>query len=299
MADIADRKLPNATLVPGLRQLTTTLGLVGTAFALILLMLLLVGFLEPYMPFSQAKTIGFGPRRAPPNLEFWLGTDNLGRSILARILEGVRLTFLVSVIAVAAAGIAGAIIGMAAAWYRGIFEILITRLADVIFAFPAIIFGLIISTIIGPGTMSAVIAIFFIVLPTMVRVVRSASMSVVSRDFVIAARISGATTFRILFIHILPNVASATIVQMAYLLSIGMLIESGLSFLGLGVQPPSSSLGALLRENSAYLSIAPWMVLAPGAVLTLTIFGVNFVGDAMHSVIDPVAPKPLASGRSH
>lgn len=276
-----------------LRRLAIQAGPITVFAALILIVLVVIGLIEPLLPSTEFKAVASGPRRAPPSAEFWLGTDNLGRSMLARILEGIRLTFLLSAIAVFLAGVIGAILGMIAAWYRGFVDVLIARLADVLFAFPSIIFGLIIAAILGPGAVSAVLAIFLIVLPTMVRVVRGAAMTIVSRDFVVAAQISGASTLRILFRHILPNVATVTVVQMAYLMSIGMILESGLSFLGLGIQPPSSSLGVLLRENSAFLNIAPWMVLAPGLVLTLTILCINYVGDAARSIIEPAKPRPL------
>lgn len=170
---------------------------------------------------------------------------------------------------------------------------LIARLADVLFAFPAMIFGLIVAAVLGPGLGSTVIAIFFIVLPTMVRVTRGAALTVVGRDYIVTAHISGASVSRLLGIHVLPNVASATVVQMAYLMSMGMIIESGLSYLGLGVQPPASSLGLLLRENSAFVTHAPWTVLGPGAVLTLAIFCVNVMGDAARRFIEPLQPRPL------
>ena len=259
----------------------------------ILTSLILIGLIEPFLPVAEYKAVASGPRRVGPSMDYIFGTDNLGRSVFARVLEGIRLTFLLSLTAVLAAGIVGAIIGMAAAWYRGWFDLLIARLADMLFAFPALIFGLIIAAIMGPGSLSAIIAIFFIVLPTMVRVVRSAAMGVVNRDFVVVAQISGASTARILFRHVLPNVASVSIVQLAYLLSIGMILESGLSFLGLGVQPPASSLSALLREGSAFLRIAPWMVIAPGAALTISILCVNYLGDAARNIIEPTHPRPL------
>ena len=276
-----------------LGRLIASAGWFTTFLVFILLAMIILGFIEPYLSVAEYKNVASGPRRTAPNAEWLFGTDNLGRSVFARVIEGVRLTFLLAVTAVVAAGIVGTIIGMAAAWYRGFFDTLIARLADVLFAFPSLIFGLIIAAIMGPGSLSAIVAIFFIVLPTMIRVVRGAAMNVVNRDFVIAAQISGASTARILFIHVLPNVASVTIVQTAYMSSIGMIIESGLSFLGLGVQPPASSLGALLRESSAFINIAPWMVLAPGAVLTLAIFCVNYVGDAARSIIEPAQPRPL------
>lgn len=280
-------------LLARIRQTIARMGWFTSILVLVLLSMIFIGLIEPYLPFAEFKNVASGPRRTAPSAEWIFGTDNLGRSVFARVIEGVRLTFLLSVAAVVSAGIVGTIIGMAAAWYRGFFDTLIARLADILFAFPSLIFGLIIAAIIGPGSFAAIVAIFFIVLPTMIRVVRSAAMNVVNRDFVIAAQISGASTARILFIHVLPNVASVTIVQTAYMLSIGMIIESGLSFLGLGVQPPASSLGALLRESSAFLNIAPWMVLAPGAVLTLAIFCVNYVGDAARSIIEPAQPRPL------
>lgn len=273
----------------------TLIGMGATVNTLlfILICLILIGLIEPFLPVAEYKAVASGPRRVGPSMEFIFGTDNLGRSVFARVLEGIRLTFLLSLTAVLGAGIVGAIIGMAAAWYRGWFDLMIARLADMLFAFPALIFGLIIAAILGPGSLSAIIAIFFIVLPTMVRVVRSAAMSVVNRDFVVVAQISGASTARILFRHILPNVASVSVVQLAYLLSIGMILESGLSFLGLGVQPPASSLGALLREGSAFMRIAPWMVVAPGVALTISILCVNYLGDAARNIIEPTNPRPL------
>ena len=270
-----------------------SMGATVNTLLVILISLILIGLIEPFLPLAEYKNVASGPRRVGPSMDWIFGTDNLGRSVFARVLEGIRLTFLLSLTAVLGAGIVGAIIGMAAAWYRGWFDLLIARLADMLFAFPALIFGLIIAAILGPGSLSAIIAIFFIVLPTMVRVVRSAAMSVVNRDFVVVAQISGASTLRILFRHVLPNVASVSIVQLAYLLSIGMILESGLSFLGLGVQPPASSLGALLREGSAFLRIAPWMVIAPGVALTVSILCVNYLGDAARNIIEPTNPRPL------
>jgi len=282
-----------AGIISRIRSASASVGVTVTVMVILLIAMVVLGLLEPFLPAAEFKAVASGPRRVGPSTEYLLGTDNLGRSVLARVIEGVRLTFLLSFTAVVGAGILGTFIGMAAAWYRGWFDLLVARLADVLFAFPALIFGLIIAAILGPGSLSAIIAIFFIVLPTMIRVVRSAAMTVVNRDFVIVAQIAGASTWRVLIRHVLPNVASVTIVQMAYLLSIGMILESGLSFLGLGVQPPASSLGALLREGSAFMNIAPWMVLAPGAVQTVAILSVNYLGDAARGIIEPTNPRPL------
>jgi peptide/nickel transport system permease protein len=131
-----------------------------------------------------------------------------------------------------------------------------------------------------------VISIVLICSPQMVRVVRAASLNVVHRDFVTAARVGGASTPRVLLIHVLPNIAGTAIVQATYALSVGMLIESGLSFLGLGLQPPQASLGSLVHEGAVYLPIAPWLVLIPGAVLAAVIMSVNLVGDGLRDALD-------------
>lgn len=276
-----------------LTSITRALGPVGTVFLVLLLLLILAGMIEPWLPMAEFKATASGPRRAPPSTLYLFGTDNLGRSILARVVEGIRLTFLVSAAAVVLAGVVGSLIGITTAYFRGWTEVVVSAFTNVLFAFPAIIFGLIITSILGPGTGSAVAAIFFTVLPTMIRVSRGAALSVVQRDFVIAAEVSGASPVYILLWHVAPNIAAITVVQMAYMLSIGMIVESALSFLGLGVQAPLSSLGALLRENSAFLSIAPWMVLAPRAVLALLIFSVNILGDTARDIIEPVKPRSL------
>lgn len=276
-----------------MKRLSKALGPTATVSLCVLVGMVLIGLIEAFLPTVEFKAVASGPRRMAPGAEYLFGTDNLGRSVLARVLEGIRLTFIVSAASVLAAALVGATIGMVAAYRGGWAGTAIAMTTDVLFAFPAMILGLIIAAIMGPGTLSAVVAIFFIVLPTMIRVVRSATLSIVERDFVTAAEISGASAARVLFVHVAPNIAAVTVVQMAYLLSIGMIIESGLSFLGLGVQPPASSLGALLRENSAFLTVAPWMVLAPGAVLSLAIFCVNFLGDAARAVIEPSHPRPL------
>lgn len=276
-----------------IKRIYDALGLTAMISLCVLVLMILIGLIEAYLPLSSYKAVASGPRRLPPGTEFLFGTDNLGRSVFARVLEGIRLTFIVSAASVLGAAAVGAVIGMVAAYRGGWVDTALAMVTNVLFAFPALILGLLIAAIVGPGTMSAVLAIFFIVLPTMIRVVRSATLSIIERDFVTSAEISGASAARVLFVHVTPNIAAVTVVQMAYLLSIGMIIESGLSFLGLGVQAPASSLGALLRENSAFLTVAPWMVLVPGAVLALAIFCVNFLGDAARAVIEPNHPRPL------
>lgn len=263
------------------------------AATIALVILIVLGALEPILPFGDTREIGFGPRLSSPAAGWPLGTDALGRSMLPRVLEGILLTFLLSTVAVAVASVIGAIIGMAAGYIGHTFDEVIARLADMMFSFPPVLLGLLITAIIGPGSLSAIAAIFFVSLPAMIRVVRVAALDLAQRDFVVLAEIAGASLVRRLFVHILPNVAGAIAVQASYSISLGMLLESALSFLGLGVQPPSASLGSLLREGSTYLAHAPWLVFAPGAILAISILSVNLFGDGLRALVDPLEPRPL------
>jgi peptide/nickel transport system permease protein len=266
------------------------LGLLGLA---LLAMLLFLGAVGPFLPLGDPTEIGAGPRLGPPSLAFPMGNDELGRNVLPRVVEGIGVTFLLSSVAVAITAVIGTLLGMAAGYLRGFADGVIARIADVLFAFPALLFGLLAAAVLGPGNVSAIVVISTATLPLFIRVVRSVTLSFAEREFVLAAVVSGASTWRVLWVHLLPNVLGAAIVQLTYALSIGMLIESGLSFLGLGVQPPNASLGSLLRLGSVYLTISPWLVLVPGLVLALAIMSVNLLGDAIRNALEPLRGRPL------
>jgi len=229
-----------------------------------------------------------GPPLSTPAPGYPLGTDQLGRSLLPRTVAGIRVTILLSSFAVMIAAMIGSLLGMLAAYLKGVVDEIVARLADLMFSFPAILLAILISAILKPGTPSAISAIIIVTLPVMIRVVRAAALVVAEQDFVIQARIAGAGLGRVLTVHLLPNVAGAIVVQAAYSISFGMIIESGISFLGLGVQPPDASLGSLLHDGRLYLSVAPWLVFAPGLVLSVTILSVNLVGDGLRRTIDPL-----------
>jgi len=263
-------------------------------FGLVLLVVLLfLGAAGPFLPLGDPNEIGAGPRLGPPSLAFPIGNDELGRNVLPRVVEGIGVTFLLSSMAVAITAVIGTLLGMAAGYLRGFADGFIARVADVLFAFPALLFGLLASAVLGPGNISAIVVISTATLPLFIRVVRSVTLSFTEREFVLAAVVSGASTWRVLWVHLLPNVLGAAIVQLTYALSIGMLIESGLSFLGLGVQPPHASLGSLLRLGSVYLTVSPWLVLVPGLVLALAIMSVNLLGDAIRNMLEPLRGRPL------
>ncbi len=266
--------------------------LAGVA-AVTLCALVLVGALGNLLPLGDPTAIGIGPRLSAPAPGWLLGTDELGRSLLPRLVEAVRATFLLATSAVLATAIVGTIAGMAAGYAGRATDSIIMRLADVLFSFPALLLGILIAAVLGTGSFSAIVAISLVTLPLFVRVVRAVTLSVAERDFVIAAEVSGASLWRIMLVHLLPNVASATIIQLTYAISVGMLVESALSFLGLGVQPPDASLGSLLRQGAVYLTIAPWLAFGPGVVLTLAIMSVNLLGDGIRDALDPLKGRQL------
>jgi peptide/nickel transport system permease protein len=264
-------------------------GLAGLA----LLVLVLMGAFGSMLPLGDPTAIGVGPRLGPPTGELPLGTDELGRSYLPRVVQGIRVTFLIASIAVMLTAALGTLIGMISAYVRGWVDGLIMRLADVMFAFPALVLGLLVAALIGPGDVSVVTVITAATLPLFIRVVRAVTLSLAERGFVVAAEVAGASRMRVMIVHLLPNITGAVLVQLTYALSVGMLIESGLSFLGLGIQPPYASLGSLLRTGAVYLTIAPWMVFSSGAVLSLSIMSVNLVGDGLRDMLDPLRGRSL------
>ena len=263
------------------------------AAVLLLLAIILLGAFGHLLPIGDPDAIAAGPRLAPPSAEFPLGTDELGRSFLPRVVHGIRTTFLISAAAVLATAILGTLVGMLAAYVGGLLDTIVMRLADVFFAFPGLVLGLLVSAMLGAGTWPAVLVISFVTLPLFVRVVRAVTLGIAGREFVTSAEVAGASTARILVVHLLPNVAGAVIVQLSYALSIGMLVESGLSFLGLGTQPPNASLGSLLRLGSVYVGIAPWMVLSAALMLALSIAAVNLTGDGIRDLVDPLRGRSL------
>ena len=282
-----------------MRRLATVLGRLWrddklSLFGVLLLTaLLLLGIFGSYLPIGDPVKIAAGPRLSPPSLRFPFGTDELGRSFLPRVVEGIRATFLLSSVAVVITAVAGTLLGMLAGYFKGAPDQLVARGADILFAFPALLLGLLVAAVLGPGLIPAILVISFATLPLFIRVVRSVTFTVAGRGFVTAAEVAGASPLRIMLVHLLPNIIGAVVVQLTYALSIGMIIESALSFLGLGVQPPQSSLGSLVQQGSAYLTIAPWLVISSGAVLSAAIMSVNLVGDAIRDALEPLAGRSL------
>lgn len=253
---------------------------------LLLAALLLVGLLAPLLPIGSAVDSA-GPRLQGPSGAFPLGTDELGRSLLPRLAMGVRETILLSTAVVLATTALGVLVGCFAALAGRRTDDLIMRMTDVVFSFPVFLVSILVSVVAGPGRAAAIAAIFAVTLPTMVRVVRAAALPVVERDFVVAAEVAGAGRARILWVHLLPNVRGVVIGQVAFAISLGMLVEGGMSFLGLGIQAPGASLGSLVGSGRIYLTVTPAYALVPGVVLGLAVLAFNLVGDALRRSTDP------------
>ncbi|MFF1946340.1 ABC transporter permease [Rhodococcus qingshengii] len=265
--------------------------LVGSIAVLAVLIVASVG--SRFIPSLADTTSTMGPRLSPPAAGWPLGTDSLGRSLLNRLLAGVGTTLLLSAFAVICTAIISTALGLAAAYRGGWLRELVLRFGDVLYAFPAIILAILIAAVVGPGQTAALTSIVLVTVPLMTRMVASAATSVVQRDFVKAAVISGVPSRVILVRHLLRNVAGTVAVQTTYALSVGILVEGGLSFLGYGVQLPGSSLGLLIQEGSLYMVRAPWLLVAPGLVIVLAILAVNLIGDSLRDRFDPRETREL------
>ena len=260
----------------------------------ILLALLFTALVAAVTGIAGSTSDTVGQRLQPPSAAFPLGTDNLGRSVLPRLLEGIGTTLLLSTIAVALSATISTVLGLVAGYVGGAVSESVLRVVDVIYAFPALILAILVSAVVGPGREAALVSIVLITIPLMTRMVRISARQTVGRDFVVAARISGVGAARILLTHLLPNAAGTIAVQASYALSVAILVEGGLSFLGYGVQVPGASLGLLIQDGMLYMSTAPWLLLAPGVVLVLAILCVNLIGDGLRDQFEPRETRSLS-----
>lgn len=226
-------------------------------------------------------------RLKPPTGSYWMGTDLLGRDTLSRLMVGVGQSFVVAFASVALAAAAGTLMGLFAAWWGGFADGVIMRIMDVLLAFPAILLALLIIAIVGPGTLTSVAAIAVVYTPIFARVVRGPALSLKRREFVEAARTFGSSQNYTLSRHLLLNLVAPLTVQITLALAWALLTEAGLSFLGLGTQPPAPSLGLMMSEARNLMEQAPWLLIFPGLTIMLGILGFNLLGDALRDILDP------------
>lgn len=262
--------------------LWTGAALVG-AFALLALISLLW---TPY----DVTALAIDRRLQPPGLAHWLGTDHFGRDVLSMIMAGARTSIAVAIVAVAIGAGFGVPLGLtAAAAHGGWLDETVSRLNDLIFAFPALIIAIMITAVFGASAINAVIAIGIFNIPVFARVTRGAALSLWQREFIMAARTADKGAARISAEHIVPNIANLLIVQATVQFSLGIIAEAGLSFVGLGTQPPVPSWGRMLYEGQTMVWFAPWAVIFPGAAIIATVLGLNLLGDGLRDALDPRA----------
>jgi peptide/nickel transport system permease protein len=260
--------------------------LVGTGLtitAVVLLCALAAPLLAPYDPNEQ----DYLALTEPPSVNHVLGTDDIGRDVLSRLIYGSRVSLEVGLIAVGIAVAVGVSLGLVAGYVGGLPDDAIMRVVDAIQAFPSLILALAITAALGPNIGNAMLAIGIVAAPGMARLTRGQTLSVREHEFIAAARVCGASPVSIMRQHIWPNVTAPIIVQATLLLGTAIVTEAALSFLGVGVQPPTPSWGAMLRTGSQYLEVAPWIGLASGAAIFLTVLAFNFVGDGLRRALDP------------
>lgn len=232
--------------------------------------------------------LDIGNKIKPPSLSHVLGTDHFGRDILSMIMMGARTSIAVALVAVGIGMGLGVPLGLAAAAQRGRFlDELIMRSNDLVFAFPSLLIAIMITAVFGASALNAIIAIGIFNIPVFARLTRSAALSLWTRDYVMSARVAGKGAVRISAEHILPNVTNLLIVQGTIQFSLGILAEAGLSYVGLGAQPPTASWGRMLADSQTMISFAPHMALFPGLAILLTVLGLNLMGDGLRDMLDP------------
>jgi peptide/nickel transport system permease protein len=238
----------------------------------------------PYNPLLMS----IGERLKAPSAHHWLGTDQFGRDVGSMLMRGAANSLYVGILSVGGGVLGGAALGTFAAAVRGsIVDEAVMRSADFTFAFPVILTAIMITQLLGPGTIDAVIAIVIFNIPVFARLTRSAALSVWSLDFVTAARAAGKTPFEITVEHVIPNIAGLIVVQATIQFALAILAEAGLSYLGVGTQPPNPSWGRMLNDAQTYLRVQPLLAIFPGAAIALAVFGFNMLGDGLRDLVDP------------
>lgn len=264
-----------------LRTRLAGFGLVVLGFVIFLA--IFADVLAPYNPNAQTLTSVM----SPPSAAHLFGTDDLGRDILSRVIYGSRVSLEVGLISVSVALVGGCFIGLVSGYWGGLVDEGLMRAMDALAAFPALILALAITAALGMGIGNAMIAIGIVYIPAFARLVRGQALSVREREFVTAARALGAGDFRIMLRHIWPNVTAPIIVQASLAVGFAIITEAALSFLGVGVRPPTASWGSMLSEGYQNLEMAPWMSIAPGAAIFITVLGLNLLGDGLRTALDP------------
>ncbi len=259
--------------------------LIGTVLSALFIGAALLSFV--WTPFD-VEALNIKAKLQPASALNWFGTDQLGRDIFSMIMVGARTSIAVAVIAVGIGMIFGVPLGLAAAARRGgLLDEVIMRANDLIFAFPSLVIAILITAILGPSATNAIIAIGIFNIPVFARLSRGGALTLWNREFVMAAQVAGKSPARISFEHILPNIMNMLIVQGTIQFSLGILAEAGLSYVGLGAQPPTPSWGRMLAESQTLIYSQPMIAVYPGMAIVLTVLGLNLMGDGLRDALDP------------
>lgn len=283
--------LPSTT--PRLRK-QRLIPLTVLPFVVIVAALVIMALAAPWVAPVDPNTQNLLARLKAPGtvsrgVTYWLGSDELGRDVLSRLIHGARVSLLVAFSSVILSGTIGSILGMIAAFYRGWVEVLIMRMVDIVLSVPAILFAIITVAVLGPGLVNVVIVLALTRWPRYARVAYGQTLSVANMPYVRLSRFMGAGWFRLLGRHVLPNIAGALVVVATLEFGLMVLFEAGLSFLGLGVQPPTASWGAMLSTGRNYVATAWWIATFPGLALFLLVLSINLIGDYVRDRLDPKA----------
>jgi peptide/nickel transport system permease protein len=235
----------------------------------------------------DATAIDIPAKLLPPSAEHWFGTDHFGRDVLSMIMSGARNSLAVALVAVVIGAGIGVPLGLLAAARKGVPGEIIMRTNDLVFAFPSLLMAVMITAVYGPGAINAIIAIGIFNIPVFARVTRGAALGLWTREYILAARVAGKGSFLISVQHILPNLRGLLIVQAAIQFALAVVAEAGLSYVGLGAQPPLPSWGRMLAEAQTMIGFAPWLAIFPGLAIMLLVFGFGLIGDGLNDHLDP------------
>jgi peptide/nickel transport system permease protein len=270
-----------AARAPALREPLTALAIL--VVALFALAAILAPLIAPYDPLAQE----LASRLQPPSADHWLGTDQLGRDLLSRILHGARISLVIGVVVVALAGAVGTAVGLIAGYAAGLVDEVLMRLTEVFLAFPPLILAMAIAGALGPSLTNAIIAIAAVTWAVYARLARGQVLALRRREFIEAARAIGASPARILLRHLLPNAVAPLLVQASFDMGSAIVSAAGLSFIGFGAQPPTPEWGVMISEGRNFISTQPWLSLFPGLAILLTVGAFNVLGDALRDTLDP------------
>jgi len=257
---------------------------IGLAITLAVVAMALVSYV--WTPFDVTE-LPVANKYRPPQPDHWLGTDHFGRDILSMVMVGSRNSIAVAFVAIGVGMGIGVPLGLWAAARGGLVDEALMRFNDLVFAFPALLSALMITAVFGPGAVNAIIAIGIFNIPVFARVARAGALSLWPREFILAARAAGKGRARITVEHVLPNIVSLLLVQGTIQFALGILAEAGLSYVGLGAQPPMPSWGRMLFEAQTRMIVAPWMAIFPGLAIVVTVLGLNLLGDGLRDLLDP------------